>query len=96
VHVFCHRDRACLFDGEGRQDWMAAHFFREGLMPSADLLHQFRDDLVIEADWRVDGEHYRRTAEAWLRNLDARRAELWGHGGNQEWLVAHYRLRPAR
>ena len=35
-----------------------------------------QDDLEIEADWRISGEHYWRTSEAWLANLDRQRDAL--------------------
>ena len=36
----------------------------------------FQDDLKLEADWKVSGTHYQRTAEHWLQNMDRHRAEL--------------------
>jgi cyclopropane-fatty-acyl-phospholipid synthase len=98
VHIFTHRELAYLFEDRGESDWMARHFFTGGQMPSADLLPHFRGDLALERYWVVEGGHYQKTAEAWLANLDARRAEIqplfeqaYGRGQARRWR-AHWRI----
>lgn len=46
-------------------------------MPSHDLLLFFQDDVKLLQQWKVNGCHYSRTLEDWLRRQDARKAELW-------------------
>ena len=76
VHIFCHRDETYLFETEGRENWMGRHFFTGGMMPSANWLRQFDRHLYVEQEWQVNGQHYERTCEAWLRQLDSQQEPI--------------------
>ena len=76
VHIFAHRTLMYPFETEGDDNWMGRHFFTGGLMPAADTLAFFQDDLVLRQRWLVDGTHYERTSNHWLANQDANRDEV--------------------
>ncbi|MCG8433894.1 MAG: cyclopropane-fatty-acyl-phospholipid synthase family protein [Gammaproteobacteria bacterium] len=78
VHIFCHRYLMYPFETHGDDNWMGKYFFTGGLMPAADTLLHFQDRLKIEKQWRLSGEHYEKTAEAWLKNLDHNESEIFG------------------
>ena len=92
VHIFTHRQFAYPFETTGEDDWMGRYFFTGGLMPSRDLLPRFQEHLRLEEQWSLNGRHYQRTLEAWLRRQDQQRdtilplfRETYGPDQAQRW-----------
>ncbi|TAM12450.1 MAG: class I SAM-dependent methyltransferase [Nevskiaceae bacterium] len=75
VHHFAHRTLLYPFETEGEDNWMGRYFFTGGLMPAADTLLHFQHDLHLEKRWLIDGTHYEKTANAWLRQQDLHSTE---------------------
>jgi cyclopropane-fatty-acyl-phospholipid synthase len=92
VHVFSHKDLAYPFEVRDSSDWMAQYFFTGGIMPSDDLIGNFDASWKVREHWMLSGDHYQRTSEAWLRNMDAHKAEIleqfiqvYGAGQEKRW-----------
>lgn len=93
-HIFCHRSCAYEFVDQGPSDWMSRHFFSGGIMPSDDLPLRFQQDLQLVNQWRWNGHHYEKTANAWLENVDANKDEVmrimaatYGSGNAGKWFT---------
>jgi cyclopropane-fatty-acyl-phospholipid synthase len=76
VHIFTHKEFAYKFEVKDESDWMSKYFFTGGIMPTDHLLLYFNEHLTIEKHWRVNGKHYSKTSEAWLRNMDSHKTEI--------------------
>jgi cyclopropane-fatty-acyl-phospholipid synthase len=76
MHIFCHATTPYEYIDRGPTDWMSRHFFTGGIMPSADLPLRFADNLSIVKSWRWNGQHYAKTCDAWLANMDKNEAEI--------------------
>ncbi len=76
VHIFTHKKFAYPYEVRDASDWMAKYFFTGGIMPSDDLLAEFQNDVKLLEHWQIDGTHYQKTSEAWLRKMDEQREKI--------------------
>ena len=76
VHIFCHKSLTYEFIDQGEEDWMSRYFFSGGVMPSADFLGRFNDHMSVEEHWAWNGQHYQKTCDAWLENMDRNKAKI--------------------
>ncbi len=74
VHFFCHDH--LLYPFESNNSWMAKHFFQDGLMPSQDILSYFNESVTVEQQWKVNGSHYAKTCNDWLKNLHKKKGVI--------------------
>lgn len=92
VHIFCHRAYMYPFETEGAANWMGQHFFTGGIMPSENVFEHFTDHMSVANQWRWNGQHYEKTANAWLNNMDQHKSEImpilaatYGTDGAKTW-----------
>lgn len=92
MHVFTNKQAVYAFEVKDRSDWMSEYFFTGGMMPSDDLALYFQQHLAITNTWVWNGNHYAKTSNAWLQNMDNNQAALmqlikdtYGEDNAQTW-----------
>ena len=76
VHIFTHKEYTYKFEVKDENDWMSKYFFTGGIMPGNNLLFYFDEHVIKENFWIVNGMHYSKTSEAWLKNMDQHKSEI--------------------
>jgi len=46
------------------------------MMPSLDLAPRVATELQLDQQWKISGEHYKKTSDAWLSNMNAHRPRV--------------------
>ncbi len=94
THIFVHSKFDYLFEVKDESDWMTKYFFSGGIMPSNQLLLYFAKNFEILNHWIVNGIHYEKTANAWLKNMDKNKkgildifAKVYGEQNKIKWWV---------
>ncbi|KAG1335428.1 (S)-coclaurine N-methyltransferase [Cocos nucifera] len=97
IHHFCHKTFPYHFEDKNEDDWITRYFFSGGTMPSANLLLYFQDDVAVVNHWLVNGTHYARTSEEWLKRMDRSLASIrptfettYGNDSATKW-IAYWR-----
>ena len=94
IHIFVHKETPYFFEPKDTSDWMSKYFFSGGMMPSNKLLYHFDDVFQVEDHWEVNGIHYSKTAEDWLKNMDSHKGKIMKlfkrHYGNEAQKWFHY------
>lgn len=98
IHIFVHKQGAYAYEVKNATDWMSKYFFSGGMMPADQLFYNFQDDLKVEKQWQVNGQHYQKTSRAWLDKMDASKNDVlkmfektYGAGEGQKW-VRYWRV----
>ncbi len=76
MHIFCHKSTPYYFIARYSSDWMSQYFFTGGMMPADELPLRFQQAMLLDKKWRWDGRHYKKTATAWLANMDANKGRV--------------------
>ncbi|MRX27784.1 cyclopropane-fatty-acyl-phospholipid synthase family protein [Kangiella sp. HZ709] len=76
VHIFCHRYLMYPYTEDGDDNWMGRFFFSGGQMPAADTFLLFQQNLSLDQRWLVNGQHYEKTSNAWLENMDKNKKHI--------------------
>jgi cyclopropane-fatty-acyl-phospholipid synthase len=94
VHIFTHREYTYLFEVKDQSDWMAKYFFTGGVMPGNNLMLYFSGNFELKNQWVVNGQHYEKTSNAWLANMDKNKklilrifSETYGDANKIKWWV---------
>ncbi len=97
VHIFSHKKYTYFFDVINKNDWMARHFFTGGMMPSKDYIFNFSKSFNCQSHWIINGLHYSKSLEAWLKNMDSSLNEIIpvfkaAYGKDYKKFIAYWRI----
>ncbi|MCP4203374.1 MAG: methyltransferase domain-containing protein [bacterium] len=76
AQVACHWRDSYHFGSDDEHGWMLPETPDGALYPGEELLGELEKNCKVISRWEWSGEHYERTARAWIERLEAHSAEL--------------------